>query len=74
MNIENKISFIIDYHFKDGGHTFDIVDKGNDFWNNIMYMERPGYTGGYRYTVKKGRIIHPRHHYDWIGVIITHGN
>ena len=69
----------IDYHFKDGGHDFDIIDKGNDFWKNIMHMERPNYTlpnytGDYRYTVKKGRLIDPRPHFDWTGVTITHGN
>lgn len=70
----------IDYHFKNGGHSFGVVDKGNDFWKNIMRMKRPdftlpNYTGDYRYTVKKGRLIDTRFNFgDWTGVTVSHGN
>ena len=48
----------IDYHMKNGGHTFGIIDKGDAFWKNIMYTERPdytraNYTGDYRYTIRE---------------------
>ena len=48
----------IDYHIKDGGHTPDIVDKGDDFWKNVLHMERPkesfvDYTGSAKYQLKK---------------------
>ena len=48
----------IDYHIKEGGHTPEIVDKGDDFWKNVLHTERPrdsfaNYTGPARYQLKK---------------------